>query len=143
MDGLVVRMAQEPVRAIFGSEGGQNAGGGVSTGMAALVLAAAGRDGAMMHARKGAQGLCRSLFPGVLGHEKQGAASQSRDHGATRQAGDAGSQEGDLVGIGSHKPVSVTMIGGGGSGSTDSTLEGPVLLKMRDHAPPSFWEPER
>ena len=142
MDGLVVRWAKEPVRAIFGSEGGQNAGGGVSTGMAALVLAAAGRDGAMMHARKGAKGLCRSLYPGVLGHEKQGAASRSQDHGATRQAGDAGSQEGDLVGIGSHKPLSVTMIGGG-SGSTDSTLEGPVLLKMRDHAPPSFWEPER
>ena len=142
MDGLVIRLAQAPVRTIFGSEGGGNTGGGVSTGVAALFLAAAGRDGAVRHARKGAQGLCRSLFPGFLGHEKQGAASRSRDHGATRQAGDAGSQEGDLVGIGSHKPLSVTMIGGG-SGSTDSTLEGPVLLKMRDHAPPSFWEPER
>jgi hypothetical protein len=115
MDGLVVRLAQAPVRTIFGSEGGGNTGGGVSTGVAALFLAAAGRDGAVRHARKGAQGLCRSLFPGVLGHEKQGSASQSREHGATRQAEDAGSHEGDLAGMGSHKPVSATLIGGGRS----------------------------
>lgn len=140
MDGLIARVAQAALRAMFGSDTGESTGGGVSTGMAALILAAAGRDGTVSHARRGAQGLCRSLFRGVLEHEKQGAVVQSQDHGAMGLAEDARSQAGGLVSPGSRQ----AHIGlGGGSFASDATQEAPILLKMRDHAPPSFWEPER
>lgn len=138
MDTLVARMVMAPASMLVGhaeeGKGGSIWGGHAST--LALALAVVGRRGAVQDATRGVSCLCKAVLPGVLSDQvAQSEGAQLRQGSTPGTVSGSGPAAGAPAG---HDLIHV-LPDANRRGSRDA----PLLLKMRDTAPPSFWDPER